>query len=266
MIRGVVSLGRNLSALLALACLLAGCGSPDDPALEQTFKQTYKVGPTASISIGNGDGSISIYGGPPDEVSVEAIKRAYSEDRLNRIAVNVSAQTGSVVIETNFPPKPIWGLSDRSGTVDYVLIVPQTAKISRLEMTNGEILIEGMRGPPVQARLGSGRLVAHNCFCDLHLAVVTGLISVIYDWWEQTTFAVDANIANGNATIALPDGASFHLMAEAPGGKIGTDFSEQEERDGGEVSRIDKVIGPAANAEIRIHATNGNIEILERTP
>lgn len=252
--------------LLALACLLVGCGSPDDPAIEQIFKQTYKVEPTVNISISNGDGSISIYGGATDEVSVEAIKRAYSQDRLNRIAINVSTQPGSIVIETKFPPKPTWGLSDRSGAVDYFLIVPHRAKISRLEMANGEILIEEMRGAPVQARLGNGRLLARNCFCDLYLAVGTGFLSMIYDWWEGTKFSVDANVAAGNASVSLPDEASFHLMADAPGGKIGNDFADQQERNGGEVSRIDKVIGAAANADIKIHATDGNIQIQERNP
>ena len=252
--------------LPALACLLAGCGSQDDPTLEQIVEQTYKVEPTVNISVGNGDGSISIYGADTDEVSVEATKRAYSQSRLNGIAVNVSTQPGFIAIETNFPPKPTWGLFDRSGIVDYVLIVPRTAKISRLDLANGEILVEEMRGAPVQARLGSGRFSAHNCFCNLHVAVVRGLLSVIYDWWEETKFSVDANIADGNASVSLPDDASFHLIAEAPGGKIANDFAEREERNGSEVTKIDKMIGAAPSADIKIHATDGNIQILERNP
>ena len=253
--------------LLALACVLVGCGSQDDdPTLEQTIEQTYKVEPGVNITIENGDGSISIYGADTDEVSVQATKRAYSQGRLNGIAVNVSAQPGSITIQTSFPPKPTWGLSDRSGTVDYVLIVPRTAQISRLELANGEILLEEMQGAPVHAQLGSGRLSAHNCFCELHLAVMSGLLSVIYDWWEDTKFSVDANIVDGNASASLPGDACFHLMADAPAGKIDNDFADQEERDGSEVSKIDKVIGATANADIKIHATDGNIQVSEQNP
>ena len=252
--------------LPALACVLVGCGSQDDPALEQAIQETYKVEPAVNITIGNGDGSISIYGADTDEVSVQATKRAYSQDRLNGIAVNVSAQPGSITIQTSFPPKPTWGLSDRSGTVDYVLIVPRTAQISRLELANGEILLEEMQGAPVHAQLGSGRLLAHNCFCELHLAVMSGLLFVIYDWWEDTKFSVDANIVDGNASASLPGDACFHLMADAPAGKIDNDFADQEERDGSEVSKIDKVIGATANADIKIHATDGNIQVSEQNP
>lgn len=252
--------------LPALACLLVGCGSQVDPELEQIVEQTYKVEPTVNISIRNGDGSISIYGADIDEISVEATKRAYSQGRLDGIGINVSAQPGSLAIETSFPPKPAWGLADRSGVVDYVLIVPMTAKISRLELANGEILVDQMRGAPVHARLGNGRLETRNCFCDLHADVARGLLSVIYDWWEETKFSVDANIADGNASVSVPGEASFHLIADTPRGTVADDFAEQEERNGSEVSKLDKVIGTTAHADIKVHATNGNVQILERNP
>src|SRR6202022_1035019 len=100
--------------------------------------------------------------------------------------INGTAGPNSVSIETKFPPKKAWGFSDRSGTVDYVLVVPQTAQISRLELENGEVLIEGMRGGKKNARLGSGRLFAHNSFANLDLAATTGNVALVYEWWEHT--------------------------------------------------------------------------------
>ncbi|MEP7013825.1 MAG: hypothetical protein ABI925_00130 [Verrucomicrobiota bacterium] len=252
--------------LLALSCLLVGCGEPKDPVVEQTIEQIYQLEPTGSVSIRNDDGCIDIYGADVREMRVEIIKRAYSKERLDKIEVNVSAQPSSVSIETRFPKKPHWGLADRSGTVDYALVVPQTATISRAEASNGEITIEGMRGASVHSQLENGRLYARNCFSDFHTAVSNGTLTVIYDWWEKAKFSINARVANGNATVFMPGYASFHLVAEAATGKIGNDFAEPAEREAEDVTKIDRMIGSAPIPEITLRADDGNIEIIEQNP
>ena len=255
--------GAPLRFLLPLCALLSGCGESVEQPLEQVSEKSYAVNQDANFSIRNMDGSIRIYGSNKPEVKVQAIKKAYSAERLNKIAVNVSVRPDFVSIETHFPPKQTWGLFDRSGTVDYVIVVPETAKISHLELANGEVLIDSMRGEDVHANLTNGRLFAHNCFGDLHLAVISGGLDVIYDWWEQRRFSVEAEIVNGNARAFVPGDASFHLVAEALNGKIANDFDAQEERNGGEVTKIDMVISTAAASDIKIRATNGNVKIAE---
>jgi hypothetical protein len=259
---------KNLRHIIlpVLGCLLVGCGSPASQTIEETIEQTYQIEPTASVSISNVDGSIFLYGAESTEVSLQATKRAYSQERLNKIAINVSARPDSFSIETNFPPKPTWGLFDRSGAVDYVIVIPQTAKISRLELANGEVSVEGMRGEGANARLGRGWLSANNCFCNLHLAVGNGRLEMIYDWWEPGKFSVDAKIADGHARALLPSSASFHLLAEAAKGKIANDFAAQQQRNSSALNKIDMIIGPAPEAEIDIQATEGNITITEVYP
>ena len=252
-----------LRFLLPLCALLSGCGESVEQPLEQVSEKSYAVNRDANFSIKNGDGSIRIYGSDRPEVKVQAIKKAYSGERLNKIAINVSVRPGSVSIETHFPPKQTWGLFDCSGTVDYVIVVPKTAKISHLELASGEILIDSMQGENVHANLTNGRLFAHNCFGDLHLAVINGGLDVIYDWWEQGRFSVEADIVNGNARAFIPGDASFHLVAEARNGKIASDFGAQRERKDGEVTKIDTMIGTAATSDIKIHATDGSIRIVE---
>jgi DUF4097 and DUF4098 domain-containing protein YvlB len=255
--------GAPLRFLLPLCALLSGCGESVEQPLEQVSEKSYAVNRDANFSIKNGDGSIRIYGSDKAEVKVQAIKKAYSSERLNKIAINISVRPGSVSIETHFPSKQTWGFFDRSGTVDYVIVVPKTAKISHLELASGEILIDSMGGENVHANLTNGRLFAHNCFGDLHLAVISGGLDVIYDWWEQGRFSVEADIVNGNARAFIPGDASFHLQAEARNGKIASDFGAQKERNDAEVTKIDTVIGTAAMSDIKIRATNGSITIVE---
>ena len=96
---------------------------------------------------------------------MQATKRAYSQSRLDKIDIAVSAQPGSFSIETKFPPRPRWSFSDRSGKrLSYVVMIPQTATIARLELATGELFVEDMRGGPVRAQLGNGVLDVRNCF------------------------------------------------------------------------------------------------------
>jgi hypothetical protein len=254
------------TCVFLVSLLLIGCGSATDRTLEQTIEQNYPVDPTASISVSNRDGSIRIYGADTPRLKLQAIKKAYTAERLNGISVNVSAQPHAVSIETTFPPKKGWGFSDRSGTVDYTLVVPQNANIPRLELANGEVLVEGMRGQNARARLGSGRLFAHNCFGNLDLGVTTGNLAIVYEWWEQATFSLRANIADGNGFAFIPSDASFHLMAETVTGKIANDFTEKEERRGQEPTKIDMLVGGDGKTTIEIRVADGNIKISEANP
>ena len=252
--------------LVALSLSLIGCGSATDRTLEETIEQFYKIDPTASVSIKNRDGSIRIYGADTNEMRLQAIKRAYSGKRLKQITINVSVQSSSVSIETNFPPKQTWGLFDRSGTVDYTIVVPQTANISRLELANGEALVEEMRGRSVNAHLGSGRLFDHNCFSNVDFAVSRGTLSLVYEWWERGQFSVQANIADGNVWASLPSDAALHLIAETVHGKIATDIAEQGERRVEPITKIDMLVHGGGTAGIKMHATEGNIKIVEQNP
>ena len=199
-------------------------------------------------------------------MKVQAIKKAYSAERLNKIAVNVSVQPGTVSIDTHSPPKPKWGLFDRSGTVDYVIILPWFCNISQLELANGEVLVEGMRGDNVHASLVNGRLFGHNCFTDLHLAVTNGGLDVAYDWWEEHRFSVNAEITNGNARAFIPGDASFHLFASSLNGHVASEFVEKQDRQRNGARRIDLMVGGNSETEVKINAINGGIKITEVNP
>lgn len=254
------------AAIPGLALCLVGCHAEVDRIVEQSFDQNYKVDPSARVSVKNVDGSIRIYGADTSEVKIQAIKKAYGRDRLDKIVINVAAQANSVSIDTIYPPKPKFGLSDRSGTVDYVIVVPQTCTISRLELANGEVLVEGLRGGKVSANLVNGRLFDHNCFGAHQLFVANGGLDIVYDWWERTDLSVDAKIVNGNARAFIPGEAAFHLLATTVDGNISSDFSEKEERHRGPVQKIDTVVGGLSQAVIKIHATNGSIRVAEMNP
>ena len=258
---------RNFQPLVAVLLLsLVGCGSESDPVLEETFERLYTIQPTADIIIPNHDGAILVYGSNTNEIRVHATKKAYSPLRLKQIAIDVSVQPTSLSINIKRPPEPRWALFDRSGTVDCTVVVPAIAKISQLRLDAGEVLVDGMRGPSVHAWLGDGRMVYHNCFTDIDLALHRGNLTVSYDWWEPRKFSVQANIARGNAWTFLPSNAAFHLVAETAYGRIASDFDDSPVARLGGAEKIDRLVRGGGKAVIEVHTRNGDVKIVEANP
>lgn len=252
-----------LVGIAIIVCLCPGCGPAGDPTLEETIERSYPVESDATLSITNRDGSICVYGAGDDirQVRVEAIKKAYKPERLKAISVNVTANRNSIAIETNYPSNSTPSFSDRSGTVDYVIVVPQSVRISKLQLANGEVLLEEMRSTEARANLGNGRLFAHNCFGNLDLHVQTGNLAIVYEWWEEAEFSVRCTIDDGNAFAYIPSDAAFHLVAHTAIGKIGNDFEEKEERHAELENKVDMVVGGDTKTLFQFETQDGNIEI-----
>jgi Putative adhesin len=266
-VRSAFSYRLGIRLILAvLLPALTGCGSATERTLEEVFEQVYAIGPTANVTVTDDDGAVFVYGSNINEMRVEAIKKAYTRERLKQIAVNVSVQEGSVSVETSIPKKQKWGFSDRSGTVDYTIILPATANLSRLQLGDGEVVVDGMRGEAVRARLRNGRVFAHNCFSNVEFTLDRGTLTLAYEWWETRKFSIQANITRGNAWALLPSDAAFHLIAETGDGKIENDFEKSAERGTEEITKTDTSIHGGGQAALRIHATEGNIKIVEANP
>lgn len=257
---------RNFFLVLMLITAFAQRAPAGDEVLEEIVEQNYPLDPNAKVTVKNDEGSVRIYGADLTEMKLQAIKKAYTRDRLGKIDVSVAVQPGNVLINTKYPPKPKWGLSDRSGTVDYVIVLPWNCDLQQVELGNGELLIEGMRGHEVHAQLGSGRLFGHNCFTDLHLSIGSGGLDVSYDWWENHTIRLDTTIREGNARVFIPSDAQFRLHAETPNGHVFNDFSSKEDRTRGGRANIDLSVGTDPNADLKVRALDGSINIKELYP
>jgi hypothetical protein len=250
------------TALLVLAALLvfiqpaAGAVKP----LEETIEQKYSLDADATLSISNTDGSIRIYAAETSEISIQATKKAYTAERLKGIVVHVQATRTAVAIGTTFPPRKN-ALSDRSGTVDYIVIVPQAIKITQLELVNGEVTVEGLRGGSAKAQVKNGWIAGQDCFADLDLTVETGRLDVFYGWWEDRKFAVKGSSDRGIVRAFLPSDASVMLNATAGTGRIINALDARTPGANDTVRSLNTVIGSNAEAVIELKAGTGDIQI-----
>ena len=247
---------------------LNGCGRANNRVLEEVSEKVYAVEPSANISIHNYDGAILVYGSDVNEVRVRSLKKAYSHERLNQIAIDVSTNPAAVSITAKVPSRPSWAFSDHSGTVDCTIVVPATASISALDLNAGEVLLDSMRGPEVRARLNDGRIFARNCFTNLDLTVNRGILAVSYDWWEKEKFSAQVTVGHGNAWFWLPSDSAFQLLADVKHGKIASDFNNLpvSGNSSAREMKIDQIVNGGGSTTINVRVETGNIKIAEANP
>ena len=231
--------------------------------LEDVVEKRFPLAPSGTFSLRAIDGTVEIFGTDSPEVKIVAVKKAFSPERLNAIAIRVDARPDVVNIETTPPPAPRHHFLDRSGTVEYTINIPQTARIARVELPNGNLVIDGMRGASIAANLGGGQLETHNCFCDQTIHVNQGELNVFFDWMEERPISIEAEIEDGNLSARLPTDAAFHMHAVAKEGRVSSDFSPMGTRQRGDDSEISEVIGDAPATKLTFRAGDGNIHVSE---
>jgi hypothetical protein len=229
--------------------------------LEQNVEQKYDVDADVTVTVENTDGSIRVYGADQPVVRFLAIKKAYDAERLAGIVVDVKASRNRIAITTSFPPRKN-ALGDRSGTVDYIIVVPQTARLADLKLNTGELLVEGLRpGGSAKAHVGNGWLGGHNSFANLDFTLENGRLDIAYDWWENHEFAVKAASARGNIRASFPSDVALNLSATTAEGRIANGFASAKTKPADVIRSIAEVIGTDAQAVVSLQAGRGNIRI-----
>ncbi|MDQ6808898.1 MAG: DUF4097 domain-containing protein [Verrucomicrobiota bacterium] len=255
--------GRALAVVMFASLLLVGRAGAVE-ILEETTHETFEVEPGASFDISDTDGSIRIYAADVPEITVSAIKKAYTAERLQAIKVAIAAEPKSVSVSTTFPPTPShWSFKDRSGTVEYTVIVPLTTHITKCELVNGEILVEGLRGGSAKAHLVNGWMSGHNCFGDLDVSIVNGKLDVAYDWWENKPFSAKAESMNGTIRALIPPDASLKITAHSANGHVVNALPAEDESTPRPTpsQTISLELGESSDRALQLSATNGNVRI-----
>ena len=230
--------------------------------VEETIQQKCAVDPEVTLSIRNVDGSIRVYAADVREISIQAIKRAYTAERLKQIVVSVTVTPGSVAIETIFPPrKNGLSLSDRSGTVEYNVIVPYATRVTNLDLVNGEVMVDGLRGGSATAHLVNGWVAPHDCFGELNFRLENGRLDVTYDWWESRKFSAKLSTEHGNIRAFLPSDAPIGIIARAGTGRIANALDPNRKEPSEPIHSLDFSTGPDAEGAFELISATGNIRI-----
>jgi DUF4097 and DUF4098 domain-containing protein YvlB len=257
-----------VTAAPALLVVLLSCKPKPKTELpaNEVIEQTYKVLPDASVRIANPRGSVTIRGTDASEVQMRAVKSASSAAELNDINVNVSAEPGDVLIKTAFLPQKKKPFFAGSGAVDYTLSVPRTARITRLDVDDGKVSIEGIQSTDIRANVVDGKLVIRNCCGNLKVSVGNGALDLFFGRCEGPYFSADAQILNGNVRLSVARGAALRVSGETLNGKIMNNTGAMVGLNGQLLRKIDLPLGNGRRCNVTVRVTSGDITIVAAEP
>lgn len=246
-----VSLGMAASAL-----------TQNSTQLREEFHRTFPLAADGRVSLENIDGTVKITTWERNEVKVDAVKRAYSRERLDEAQIRVDSNANSIEISTDYPERNSrfnTGEERRNSmaSVDYTLTVPRGARLEGIELVNGDLWIEGVTGD-VKASLVNGNTTARGLTGEAKLSTVNGRLDATFDQLDsQKTISLGS--VNGPVTLTIPSNANAQLRANTVSGSITNDFGlpvrrgEYVGRDlsgtlgsGGPRIRLSNVSGPIA--------------------
>jgi DUF4097 and DUF4098 domain-containing protein YvlB len=252
--RLVLTLG---TAILLLAA--TGYASERGP-LTQEFHQTYPLSPNGRVELNNLSGPVHITGWDRNEVKVDAVKRAWKQERMDETRIEINSQPDSIYIHTEYPGHDhnfTDDSHDNPASVEYTLTVPRHARLDEIKLVNGSLDIQDVAGD-VRANSVNGKLHVQNLQGRTELNTVNGELDASV---SQMPSAVDLSAVNGTLRLTLPSDAKADLKASTLSGEISNNF--------GLPVHHHQFVGHSLNAElggggahVKLSNVNGKIEIL----
>src|SRR5256714_15189351 len=191
-----------LASLALTAADATRAQSSSRPEVTEEFHQTYPLNADGRVSLTNINGNVRVAAWDRNEIKVDAVKRAYTQERLKEAKINVEAGPSSVQIETEYPDYH-WSRDDyerheNPASVEYTLTVPRGARLEDVSLVNGGLTIEGVAGS-VHASSVNGRVVARGLTGTVNISVLNGRLQ------EK----LDRLIGSGDVSLAS---STAHLL------------------------------------------------------
>jgi DUF4097 and DUF4098 domain-containing protein YvlB len=262
MSRSHATVVREHNAITAELAAFEPIQKPKGDELTEEFHQSYPLTLTGRVSIANINGNVHISAWDGNEVKIDAVKRAYSRERLSEATIDVTNTPDSVSIKTKYPERTQTFDSrtreNNPASIEYTLTVPRGARIDGVALVNGSLDIEGVQGD-VRASLVNGRVKADDLSGEVNLSAVNGAIEVNAAGLAESK-GVNLSAVNGSIVLSVPSGASAHVRASTVHGQISNDLGLTVE-EGQYVGRnLSGQIG-SGGPRIRLNNVNGSITI-----
>jgi len=231
--------------------------------LREEFHQTYPLSQNGRISLENINGGVQIKVWDRAAVQVDAIKKAYRQNRLNEAKIEVNATEENIRIKTEYPDENQNFRSDERrydnpATVEYSLTVPRKAILESIELVNGSLDIEGVEGN-VKASSINGRVNARGLMGEARLSTINGELTAIFAQLDDTK-AISLGSVNGNLTLVVPSNANASIRAGTVHGGISSDFGLKVKHGEYVGHSLDGQIGNGG-PKVRLANVNGGIRI-----
>jgi DUF4097 and DUF4098 domain-containing protein YvlB len=234
-------------------------GSDNEAVVTEEFHHTYPLSASVRIELQNINGAVHIAAWDQNEVKVDAVKRAHTEERLKDAEIRIEARADSISIETHYREQNEgWHEGHNNpASVEYTLTVPRSARLDEIKLINGALDLTGVSGE-VHASCINGKLTARGLSARVSLATINGPLDTTFD--RLPAASVELSSINGPVELTMPSDAKASIEATTIHGGIDNDFGlhTNDHRFVGQDMRGELGGG---GAEIRLNNVNGPIHV-----
>ena len=228
--------------------------------LTQEFHQSYSLAANGTVALENINGPVHVSSWDRNEVKVDAVKYAWTKERLDEARIQVNASGDRVSIRTEYPDRTNTFTDDdrdNPASVEYTLTVPRTARLDEIKLINGSLDINGVTGE-VRASCINGRLKASGLGGRVKLSTVNGHLDA--EFASLSSSPVDLSSVNGGLELMLPSDAKAQIEASTVHGGIGNDFGLHVVNHQYVGHSMDGQLG-SGGPRIHLSNVNGRIEV-----
>ncbi|MBW7997987.1 MAG: hypothetical protein FVQ81_15750 [Candidatus Glassbacteria bacterium] len=204
-----------LVGVLSVCVLLPGCGDDNGPAgvptltFADTVERTFSLDFGPSLDLSLFVGNVTVRPGPsPGLMQITAIKRAASEDDLNRITLSINAIPNGVNIIAANPS------NTQNTQVDFEIFAPEIATWN-MDVKVGSIDYEGRPKGTCGFSTGFGEIklkLPQNMNAVLNLSTGAGVINL--------GFAIDGQVSTNSVMGTIGNGSEAEIAVGTTVGGI----------------------------------------------
>jgi DUF4097 and DUF4098 domain-containing protein YvlB len=229
----------------------------------EEFHKVYPLAAQGRFEIENINGPVHITGWDRPEVKVDAVKSAWSKERLAEAKIEVEASQDRISIRTEYPHHDNtfnFGDDDEHNNparVEYTISVPRQANLDEIKLVNGRLDIQDVTGE-VRASCVNGRIEARNLQGRASLNTVNG--SLVANVAQLPSSGLKLSSVNGKLHVTLPSDTSAEVEASTVSGNISNDFGLTAIRHQYVGHSLHGQLG-GGGALVKLSNVNGTIEI-----
>ena len=224
-----LSMGKAfaVSAVAAILLVPAAYSSDRQGSFTEEFHKVYPLTAQGRIELENINGPVHITGWDRDEVKVDAVKSAWSKERLDEAKIEVREGQNDISIRTRYPDHDRtfnFGNDDEHNNparVEYTITIPRQARLDEIKLVNGRLDIQDVAGE-VRASCVNGRIQARNLQGPVSLETVNGELDASVDQLPSSELKLSS--VNGRLRVTLPSDARAEIKASTISGNISDDF------------------------------------------
>lgn len=257
---------QNIITLILFSALsiLPFASRSQTSEVTEAFGQTYPLSPDGRVGLENINGNVRVTVWDRNEVRVDAVKRAYSQERLAEAKIEIDASPNAIHIKTQYPQRNNdWSDAEERrrnnpASVEYTLTVPRGARIDKIALINGSLDIENAAGEVVASSI-NGRVSARHLTGEVNLSTINGRLEATFERLSEPQ-RISLNSVNGPVVLIAPSYTSTELRASTVHGGIENTLGLQVEK-GRHVGRSLSAVLGDGNAKIKLGNVNGSITI-----